>query len=51
MKQKKLKIRELTDEEQKEIDEWVNIYGNDGLSEEEIEEINREYLESVDNED
>lgn len=51
MKQKKLKIRELTDEEQKEIDEWVDIYGNDGLSEEEIEKINQEHIKYAEKND
>ena len=51
MKQKKIKFREFTEEEQKELDEWIEIYGNDGVTDEEIEEINREHLKSAENED
>lgn len=51
MKQKKLKIRELTAEEQKELDEWIAIYGNGGLTDEEIEEINQEHIKSAEKDD
>lgn len=49
MKRKKLEfLGEFTEEEKKELDVWEKIYGKD---DEEIEEINREYLKSVENED
>lgn len=49
MKRKKLAfLGEFTEEEKKELDMLENIYG---IDEEEIEEINREYLKTFENEE